>query len=601
MCGLCALYAYDHNAPPVDATELKSINDAMFRRGPDGEGQWISDDQRVGLGHRRLAIIDLSDAAAQPMTVAGPGGTAPRFHITYNGEIYNFRALRNDLEQAGVTFNTESDTEVILRLYERHGADMLTMLRGMFAIVIWDKLERTFFLARDPYGIKPIYYADDGHTFRVASQVKALLAGGQIDTAPNPAGHAGFFVFGSVPDPHTLFAGVSALPAGHWMQISANGNRRTQRFFDISTELANLPAHPSAEANVDLREALLDSVRHHFVADVPVGVFLSAGLDSTSIAALAAECQGERLQTITLGFDEYANDDRDEVALAEDVAKVYGTDQHTERVSRADFDEAVDDILEAMDQPSLDGVNTYFVARAAHRKGLKVALSGLGGDELFGGYDTFHQVPDMVRRIGRIPASNTLGKLFRKLSAPFMGNFMSPKAPGVFEYGGTYGGAYLLRRGLYMPWELPKVMDVDMARQGLVDLAPMPMLEQVSQPLTEPKRKIAALESAFYMRNQLLRDSDWAGMANSLEIRVPLVDPVLLKTVLPAILKPGGLSKRDMALTPRTPLPDRVINRPKTGFCIPVDRWAEDRSGVQDRGFRGWAKTVYAAANTPLK
>jgi len=596
MCGLCALYAYGDDAPPVDAAELKSINDAMFRRGPDGEGRWISDDHRVGLAHRRLAIIDLSDAAAQPMTIIGADGSAPRYHITYNGEIYNFRDLRRGLEQSGVAFTTQSDTEVILRLYERDGADMLPKLRGMYAIVIWDSVRKCLFLARDPYGIKPLYYADDGHTVRVASQVKALLAGGRVDTSPHAAGHAGFFLFGSVPDPHTLFTGIAALPAGHWMEIGQNGNRRTERFFDTSAVLAESPAN----GDVDLRAALLDSVRHHFVADVPVGVFLSAGLDSTSIMALAAECQGEGLKSVTLGFDEFDGDARDEVRLAEAVATTYGTDQHTERISAADFDDAYDDILEAMDQPTLDGVNTYFVARATRRAGLKVALSGLGGDELFGGYDTFSQVPDLVRRVGSIPGSAAAGKLFRKLSTPFVGNSISPKAPGVFEYGGTYGGSYLLRRGLYMPWELPGVMDVDMARQGLIDLAPMSRLEQACGAISEPKRKVAALETAFYMRNQLLRDSDWAGMANSLEIRVPLVDPVLLKTLLPAILKPGGLSKRDMALTPITTLPDGIVNRPKTGFCIPVDRWIEKRLGVQERGFRGWAKAVYAAS-TSLK
>ena len=597
MCGLCALYAYGEDAPPVDAAELKSINDAMFKRGPDGEGSWISDDHRVGLAHRRLAIIDLSDAAAQPMAMKGPDGSPPRYHITYNGEIYNFRELRRGLEQRGVVFSTESDTEVILRLYEHEGVDMLPKLRGMFAIVIWDSVDRSLFLARDPYGIKPLYYADDGHTLRAASQVKALLAGGNIDTSPRPAGHVGYFLFGSVPDPHTLFAGVSALPAGHWMRVGQNGNRQTGRFFDITEVLAN----PIPDADVDLREALLDSVRHHFVADVPVGVFLSAGLDSTSIMALAAECQGEGLKSITLGFDEFGDDARDEVPLAEAVAKIYGTDHCTRRVTGADFDEAFDDILDAMDQPTLDGANTYFVARTARQAGLKVALSGLGGDELFGGYDTFRQVPELARRVSMIPASASLGKLFRHLSAPFVGQALSPKIPGVIEYGGTYGGSYLLRRGLFMPWELPKVMDVDLARQGLLDLAPMEKLEQTHAPIGEPQRKVAALETALYMRNQLLRDSDWAGMANSLEIRVPLVDPVLLKTLLPAILKPGGLTKRDMALTPKTALPDQVLNRAKTGFCIPVDRWVQERSGVQNRGFRGWAKAVYESASALSK
>lgn len=592
MCGLCAIYAYDQEGAPVDIGELGRINDAMFRRGPDGEGRWFSDDQRVGLAHRRLAIIDLSDAAAQPMALNCGDGSPPRYHITYNGEIYNFKALRAGLEQAGISFATDSDTEVILKLYERDGAAMLPKLRGMFAMVIWDNVERTFFLARDSYGIKPLYYADDGQTFRAASSVKALLAGGKIDMAPNPAGHAGFFLFGSVPDPHTLYSEIKAVPAGHWMMVGQNGARQGGRYFDI----CRLLAEPSTDTIVDLREALLDSVRHHFVADVPVGVFLSAGLDSTSILALAAECQGEQLQSISLGFDEFLGDPRDEVPLAKDVAGIYGTDHHSERVSKEDFNEAFDDILEVMDQPSIDGVNTYFVARAARQKGLKVALSGLGGDELFGGYDTFRQVPNMVSKISTIPGIGAIGKLVRGVTAPFIGSLTSPKAAGLLEYGGSYGGAWFLRRGVFMPWELGSVMDPDMARAGIEQLSFPNNLEHMADPISEPARKVAALESVFYMGNQLLRDSDWAGMAHSLEIRVPLVDPVLLSTLLPAILKSGGLTKRDMAKTPQASLPNAVLNKPKTGFCIPVDRWLQDRSGTQDRGFRGWVKTVYAAS-----
>jgi len=602
MCGLCALFAYTSEALPVDPGELLKINDAMARRGPDGEGKWFSDDGRVGLAHRRLAIIDLSDAGAQPMALAGPDGTKPRYHITYNGEIYNFRALRSELEQSGVTFRTESDTEVLLRLYERDGEAMLPKLRGMFALVIWDEFERTLFLARDAYGIKPLYYADDGRTFRAASQVKALLAGGAIETTPNAAGHAGFFLFGSVPEPHTLFNEIKGLPAGHWLRIGQNGERRTQRYYDVTAALMETPAGSGAP---DLREALLNSVRHHFVADVPVGVFLSAGLDSTSLTALAAECQGQGLETITLGFDEFNGDARDEVPLAEEVSALYGTRQHTTRISKSDFNAAFDDILDVMDQPSIDGVNSYFVAQAAAKNGLKVALSGLGGDELFGGYDTFKQVPDLVGKIGSIPGRGVVGKLFRQLSAPFIGSFTSPKAAGLMEYGGSYGGAYLLRRGLFMPWELPDVMDVDMARRGLLDLSPVRSLNELAAPISAPKRKVAALETALYMRNQLLRDSDWAGMAHSLEIRVPLVDTVLLNTLAPAILKDGGPGKKNMAATPLAPLPDAVRNRAKTGFFVPVERWVAERGEEQakgrKRGLRGWAKTVYASATTSLK
>jgi len=590
MCGLAALFAYHTDAPGVDRNELKLINDRMIRRGPDGEGFWYSDDGRVGLAHRRLAIIDLSETGHQPMSLPTQNR---RYHITYNGEIYNFRVLRRELEAQGFEFVTQSDTEILLRLYERDGPDMLQRLRGMFALVIWDSDERSLFMARDPFGIKPLYYADDGRTLRMASQVKALLAGGAIDRVPEPAGHAGYYLMGSVPEPYTLYRAIKSLPAGHWMRVGANGDRRMEKYFDPKKRLAEPPGGAAAK---DLREALLESVRDHFIADVPVGVFLSAGLDSTSITGLSAECQGAGLSSITLGFDEFKGQPCDEVALAEEAARLYQTDHHTQRIGQADFDEAFDDILDVMDQPSIDGVNTYFVARAAANKGLKVALSGLGGDELFGGYDTFTQVPGLVGKLGPIPGMGGFGQLFRVLTAPWISRFTSPKAAGLFEYGKSYGGAYLLRRGLYMPWELDRVMDAGLAEAGLAELQLAGRLDQSVEGVAEPKRKVALLEMTQYMRNQLLRDSDWAGMAHSLEIRTPLVDRMLFEQLAPGVLRPDGPTKQKMAETPKIPLPDSILHRPKTGFAIPVDRWMEARNGTQERGFRGWAQTVYQAS-----
>ncbi len=589
MCGLAALFSYHSDAPKIDQLELKLINDRMVRRGPDGEGYWYSDDGRVGLAHRRLAIIDLSEMAHQPMGLTTQN---QRYLITYNGEIYNFRALRKDLKAQGYEFVTQSDTEVLLRLYECYGSDMVEHLRGMFALVIWDSKLRDLFMARDPFGIKPLYYADNGKTLRVASQVKALLAGGAIDLEPEPAGHVGYFLTGSVPEPYTLYRAVKALSAGHWMRVTSNGGRQTKRYFDPAQKLAE-PALGNNQ--VDLREALLDSVRAHFIADVPVGVFLSAGLDSASIAGLSAECQGAGLQSITLGFDEYKGQPSDEVPLAERVANLYQMEHQTSRISSNDFDVIYEDLLDVMDQPSIDGVNTYFVARAAAQKGLKVALSGLGGDELFGGYNTFNQVPDMVKKVRGLPIARAFGKAFRVVTAPWVSHFISPKAAGVLELGGSYGGAYLLRRGLYMPWELGKVMDVDMARAGFRELDPILHLNRLTRGVDEPKRKVALLELTQYMRNQLLRDSDWAGMAHSLEIRMPLVDRKLFEHLGPTILRPGGPNKQKMAQTLNTPITDTIFNRPKTGFTIPINGWLAARNGNREHGYRGWAQMVYQA------
>ena len=588
MCGIASIFAYHADAPPVTLGELLAVNQAMVRRGPDGAGTWIADDDRVGLSHRRLAIIDPSPDGAQPMAVETAAGEALR--ITYNGEIYNFRALRDELQASGVRFVSRSDTEVLLRLYERHGPAMVERLRGMFTFALWDEAKRGLLLARDPFGIKPLYYADDGRTMRCASQVKALLAGGRVGGAPDPAGHAGFFLFGSVPEPHTLYADIRALPAGHTLWLDAGGGRRLQPFFDVARTLSQ-----ATGGAPPLREALLDSVRHHFVSDVPVGVFLSAGRDSAAITALSAECQGAGLKTFTLGFEEYAGDARDEVPLAERVAAAYGAEHRSERVARSDFDAALPDILQVMDQPTVDGVNTYFVARAAARGGLKVALSGLGGDEMFAGYDTFAQVPKLARAVGAIPGHRAVGRLVRVLLGPLIAAAASPKYAGLLEYGGSFGGAYLLRRGLFMPWELADLIGPEMAREGWRTLQPLLRLEATHGGVAEPENKVRALEMCWYMRNQLLRDADWAGMAHSLEIRTPLVDAELFRRLAPGLGRAGAPDKAAMAATPATPLPAAVLERAKSGFFVPVEDWMRAANRRGERGLRGWAREVYAA------
>ncbi len=345
---------------------------------------------------------------------------------------------------------------------------------------------------------------------------------------------------------------------------------------------------------------LADSVRNHLVADVPVGVFLSSGLDSTTIMALAAEHHGAGLETLTLGFEEFKGTEKDEVPLAETVAGVYRTHHRTEWVAGSAFQGERDALFAAMDQPSIDGVNTYFVSKAAAASGLKVALSGLGGDELFGGYDTFSQVPKLAQWGRCIPGGRALGSGLRTIAAPVLSHFankISPKTAGLLELGTRLGDAYLLRRGLFMPWELPQVLDADLVRQGWADLEPLIRLNRAPASISAPRRAVAALEMEWYMRCQLLRDADWAGMAHSLEIRVPLVDEVLFKGLLPMIGQPGSLGKRDMARTPKTPLPDAVLNRSKTGFFVPVRDWLQGETEQgEERGLCGWARNVYRQA-----
>ncbi|MGE5505911.1 MAG: asparagine synthase (glutamine-hydrolyzing) [Actinomycetota bacterium] len=580
MCGLVAIFAGTQAAAPVNADELARMRDRMAARGPDGAGLWRADDGRIGLAHRRLAIIGLDASGAQPMATNDGA-----LRIVFNGEIYNWRALRAELEAKGATFRSRTDTEVILELYRQDGIAALGRLRGMFALALWDERRRGLLLARDPFGIKPLYVADDGRTLRAASQVKALLAGGGVDTAPDPAGHAGFFLWGHVPEPHTLYRAIRPLPAGSWLWAGEDGGRAEGRFFDLRAELA-APAAPVAS---DLGRALRDSVGAHLEADVPVGVFLSSGLDSTTLCALAAQ-SGTRPRTVTLGFAEFAGSPQDEVPLAEVAARAYGADHATVRITAGDFAASRERILADMDQPSIDGVNTWFVARAAAARGLKVALSGLGGDELFAGYDSFVRIPRQLRAVAPLrPLVGVLGPLTRMLAA---GWIRPPKAAGLLEYGGSTGDAYLLRRSLTMPWHLDRVLDPDMARDGWRQLAPRLALADAVDGIGPERLRISALETAFYMRNQLLRDADWAGMAHSLEIRTPLVDVDLFRAVLPLIKGSRPPGKLDMAGVANPALPAAILERRKSGFFVPIAQWLGESS------LHGWARTVYSACAT---
>lgn len=600
MCGLAGIWAYRKNAPPVQEEELIRMSDAMVSRGPDGDGLWLGRESRLGLVHRRLSIIDLSDAGAQPMVTEDE-----QLRIVFNGEIFNYRELRDRLEKKGYRFRSQSDTEVLLHLYAEKGQAMVEDLRGMFAFALWDESKHGLYLARDPFGIKPLYYADDGYTFRMASQVKALLAGGGITTTYDPAGHVGFFLWGSVPEPYTLYKGIRALPAGSTCWVDKSGRREAKNFCTISDELSRVE---KANMNVKqeeirerLRTALLDSLKAHLIADVPVGVFLSSGLDSTTLTALASEVAGRGLYTITLGFKEYLGTESDESVLAELVAKQYGAIHRTYWLSAGDFRADFNRLTAAMDQPTIDGANTYFVSKVAAASGLKVALSGLGGDELFGGYPSFRQIPQIVRTLSAGRYCQMLGRAIRWVSAPWLKHFTSSKYAGLLEYGSNFGGAYLLRRGLFMPWELPEVLDGEMVREGWRELQPLLRLEETIRGIDFPHFKVSALEMEWYMRNQLLRDADWAGMAHSLEIRVPLVDVELLRTIAP-LFKKNLPTKLDMALTPGKALPNEILNRRKTGFSVPVHEWLLQEGVAQntERGLRGWAKTVYAA-NTNIQ
>ncbi len=603
MCGISGIFRRTPEAPPPDRDELLRIHAALAPRGPDGEGTWSSADGRLMLAHRRLAILDLSPAGAQPMRSADG-----RFAIVFNGEIYNFRELARELAAEGVELASRSDTEVILELWRREGARALAKLRGMFALAIWDELTGTLALARDPYGIKPLFYSLDGGMLRFASQARALDAGGGLSREVDPAAVAGVLSWGAVPEPLALRRSVRAIPAGHWARAAGDGS------FVLETvpRVALDPGCGSAA------EALATSVRAHLVSDVPVGLFLSAGLDSALVAALAARELGaagaEPLAALTLTWSEARGTPADEEPLARATAGRLGLRHVVREVTADQVRRDLPAMLAAMDLPSIDGFNTWLVARLAREEGLKVALSGLGGDELFGGYSSFRDVPSWERRARRLRQLPTLSALWPALARRLAPG--TPKLASVLRYAGSFAGAYALRRAVYLPHEVDALLE----RSGLAEPgvrsydAPFDAWDKLgdavlgdpSRLLLDSWRAVHRLESSVYLRQQLLRDADWAGMAHGVEIRVPLVDAWLRAELErlgfePARSRGKGALVREVA----PELPAELFDRPKSGFQLPIADWLErDRKGARPRSVgaqsRRLALLVLEAFGVPI-
>ena len=575
MCGIAGIYHYaGGSAGAVDRERLDRMHQRLAHRGPDGQDVWFSKEGAVGLAHRRLAIIDPGPSGRQPMK----SGFGPHV-ITYNGEIYNYRALQKLLTGRGYALSTDSDTEVLLGLYHCFGAEMLQYLRGMYALSIWDEERQGLFLARDPYGIKSLYYSRLPGQVRFASEVKALLAAGDIAREKNLVAEANFLLMGSVKEPDTHYRDVRALAAGHSLWIDKHGVSEPQCFCDIASLFqVEAAVGPASEMRAAAAEAFQDTVSHHLVADVPVGAFLSAGVDSGAIASLAAGSLGQPINTVTLGFDAYRHSHDDETIIASEVAGRLGTNHTVRRVDQAEFDHDIDSIFDAMDQPTIDGMNTWFVSKAAAEQGVKVMLSGVGGDELLGGYPSFQDIPRWRRRYGLLSQLPGLGALARALSRTCYALPVSPKAFGLLQYAGDFGGAYLLRRGIFMPWELSTLMGRDRSSAALESLNLTSHFNRYHKGRDQRQgwyQSIATLESCYYLRNQLLRDTDWASMAHSLEVRTPLVDINLSTAVSPLVAASPGKHWLTNAVSQITSqeLPASVTQRAKTGFTTPIAKW----------------------------
>jgi len=580
MCGIAGIWMSGDG----DAIEqsVRRMCDNMQARGPDAVGYWSDPQAGIFLGHRRLSIIDLDKRSNQPMD-----SDNGRYVIVFNGEIYNFRELRLWMEGRGEVFHTNSDTEILLQLYRLEGEAMLSRLRGMFAFAIWDRETRSLFMARDPYGIKPLYMARCKQGWLFASQVKALLATGWVGTEPDAVGQAGFWLLGSVPEPRTWFRDISALPAGTWCTISNEGLLTgPHRYWDISDAWRQAPECRTNAAEVQeiVLTAVTESVKQHLVADVPVAVFLSGGIDSGSLAGLMKDCGAKSIQGVTIAFNEFKGKHEDEVPAASAIARQYGINHHVRTVTQKEFEADLPKILSAMDQPSIDGINTWFASKAVAELGVKVVISGVGGDELFYGYPSFRQLPKLVSRwqiLARMPGMRNVANLALAQMAHRSGNtrwrWLTRQASSLY-------GAYWLRRGLFSPDELMALMGIETAGETLKDMDPSSLMASMVGKLSiDSMAAVGQLESMVYLRNQLLRDSDWASMAHGVELRTPLVDAWLLRDLMPVLRSFDRLKgKALLARSPLIPLSEDIINRPKTGFGVPMGNWSNKKLSIAD-------------------
>jgi asparagine synthase (glutamine-hydrolysing) len=574
MCGICGIAVAGRGAI-ADVEAVKRMNTRLAHRGPDSEG--VFKDGGVALAMRRLSIIDL-EGGDQP--IANEDGSVT---VVQNGEIYNYRELRAELERRGHRFATHSDTEVLVHLYEEHGEGFVERLRGMFALALWDGRERKLLLARDRFGIKPLYCRHVDGTLSFASELKAMLEQPGFSREIDPRAVAAYLAFNSIPAPLTVFAEARKLPAGT-LAVWRDGELTQRRYArPPPVDAAAARRGPESDLADELRETLRDSVRAHMVADVPVGVLLSGGVDSAGLVALAAGAQDDPVKTFSVGFEEASFDELDRARL---VAQRYATDHH-EIVLRPDAVELFPKLVEAFDEPFGDSsaLPTYLVSELAAGQ-VKVALSGEGGDELFGGYYTY--VADLLApRVGRLAS----------LAAPLIERLPSSSGKVSFDY-----KAKRFARGAHLPpLERHHAWKEIFSRQSQSSLLggrdpgwdPLDLYREryAETAGAEPLARLQDVDLGIYLVDDLLVKTDRSSMAHSLELRVPFLDNEVATAALGLAtpLKVRGLAKKRLLRRALAPLlPKEVLRGPKQGFSIPVAAWL--RGPLQ-----GFAREVLSA------
>jgi asparagine synthase (glutamine-hydrolysing) len=576
MCGIFGIIGLKARVP---SELLERATRSLAHRGPDDSGTVILRDSvdeevEIGLGNRRLAILDLSAHGHQPMNDPATGNW-----IVYNGEVYNFREVRRKLEREGLYFRSNSDTEVILKAYAHWGERCLGEFRGMFAFAIWDAHRHILFVARDPMGIKPLYYCKSDRYFVFSSEVRTLLGTGLVPRTIDSAGLVTYLTFGSLYDPNTLVEGVKSLPPGCYLTWKQGELSQTQYWDPVDSEL--ISSHQSCDAGSksrselenEIAERLDESVRMQLVSDVPVGVFLSGGIDSSSLVGILSRNK-IRPSTFSIVFRET---DYSEAEYSRAIAEQFHTDHHEITVTQSDFFAAIDPAIHAMDLPTIDGINTYFVAEQTRAAGVKVALSGLGGDEMFAGYSSFHTVPRMERFASawaRVPGAvrTPLATIFTALSPA---GDQNRKLAALGRNDKEIVHPYFLSRMLFTPAQQSELLPNTGSEAFLRAEEPLTGTLSRARGL-DPINRVSYLETRCYMLNTLLRDSDFMSMAHGLEVRVPLIDHQLVRRILafPGSWKlDAKMPKPLLVKALHGQLPDKIVHRPKRGFTLPFEHW----------------------------
>ncbi|MCC7518147.1 MAG: asparagine synthase (glutamine-hydrolyzing) [Verrucomicrobiae bacterium] len=575
MCGICGIVLKQPVLETIAAEAVvRAMADAMRHRGPDDEGYFSDGPAGVFLGHRRLAILDLSPAGRQPMW-----NEERSTCVLVNGEFYNWRELREGLLARGHRFASSSDAEVLVHLFEERGAAAFDALRGMYAAAAYDATRGILHLARDPLGIKPLYLFETDGLLAFASEARAFRSLPGFDGATSGDALADFLLLGSVPAPRAFARGVRALAPGERVEV-----REGRAAFRGASPVPGWCAAADADEPPDeasMAEALRDSVRRHLVSDAPIGLFLSGGIDSGTLAGLASEVSPAPVHTISVSLAGHA---LDESGLAHRTAERYGTRHRDVPLAQADFEGMLERFLEHLDQPSIDGFNTYVVSRAARDAELTVALSGVGGDELFAGYGNFARVPRLAGWMRAAAALGGAGRAAAALAtAALRGGTSGERLAGLLRSApADERGAYLACRGLFSARAMAHVLRPE--RRALVAAAHERFFSETAWAVERPQPPrviVGGLEFTRYLSSQLLRDTDALAMAHGLEVRTPLVDVEVVRRALPLLASEpagDGAPKRRLRDALRTPLPEEVARRPKQGFVFPWEEWLRGRA-----------------------